>query len=78
MYSARPGSVYRITNKLPCFVSYLLAGINKFLETKKRLAFKIYIDKRACCNGPNNCEYPYCPATVFKYTDLHFLRCLVF
>jgi hypothetical protein len=76
MYSARPRNVYFIENKLPCFLSYLLVGINKFLEPN--IAFKTDIDNRDCSIGPNNCQFPDSPSTVFKPTDMHLLRCLVF
>jgi hypothetical protein len=76
MYSARPRKVFFIKNKLPCFLSYLLVGINKFL--KPNIEFKMDIDNRDCSIGPNNRQCPDPPSTVFKPTDVQLLMFLVF
>lgn len=76
MYSARPRSAYFIKNKIPCFLSYLLVVINKFLEPN--IAFKKDIDNRDCSIGTNNCYVQILLPQVFKPTDIHLLRCLVF
>jgi hypothetical protein len=76
MYSARPRNVYFIENQLLCFLSYLLVGIDKFLEPNFVLKMDIY--NRDCSFSPNNCQCPDSPSTVFKPTDMQLLRFLVF